>query len=516
MSRKYITQQFTVIGLMLIILFSCDTTEDLIEELQVSREFAPIELRAFIRNQTTVELNWTTDDNVSSYNVDFSTDADFNSIVATADVTTFQLPFQIQLPSETLYFIRVKAISGRGLDDSTYVTTTATTLTEQLFLPIQPGDILATEATLRWVPNNAVTQIELTPGDIVYNITAQNILDGIATIPGLTGETDYTATLLNNTVIRGLTTFTTGIDIGTGILVTPEDDLFQMIADASPGDILVLEGGDYTDQIGTATLDKSITIRGLQSFNKPLLKISFSIVGGATDVELIDLDLTGDLPTELKDVVRYTGAGNFNSLLISGCNIHDYNRSFIAGNVTDAILNSLTVENTIATNILTSGGDFIDFRNSNVLNVSVNTSTFNNCAPARDFFRIDNAGSLANTGQVVNVNLDSCTFYAVSNNASRRILYIRFNSNSITVTNNIIAATEGKYSNQSSTDPNTTFINNNYFEALLFQDAAETLFDSSVSATNLDPGFANPTNGDFTISNQTLIDNNTGDPRWRL
>jgi hypothetical protein len=59
---------------------------------------------------------------------------------------------------------------------------------------------------------------------------------------------------------------TTGIDIGAGILVTTEDDLFQMIADAEAGAILVLEPGDYTEQTGTITLDKSITIRGLRSF----------------------------------------------------------------------------------------------------------------------------------------------------------------------------------------------------------------------------------------------------------
>lgn len=515
MKTNFLFKSILTIIFFTITFSSCEDVDELIDELQISREFAPVDLRAFIRNQTIIELNWNVNDNISSYLVEFSEDQDFNTISASADVTGNQLPFQIQLNGETLYYIRVKGRSARGLDDSIYVFTSATTLTEQIFLPIQPGDILATEATLRWVPNSTVTQITITPGDIVYNITPQNISDGFATIPGLTGETEYTAKLLNNTAIRGLTAFTTGIDIGDGTLVTPEDDLFQMIADASPGDILVLEGGDYTAQVGTATLDKTITIRGLQSFNKPLLRISFSIVGGATDVELIDLDLTGDTPTDLTDVVRYTGAGNFNSLLISGCNIHDYNRSFIAGNASSAIVQNVTVENSIVTNILTSGGDFIDFRNSDVLNLNINTSTFANCAPGRDFIRIDAAGVSNNTGQICNVLLDSCTLYQVSNNSSRRVLYVRFNSNSITVRNNIIAESAGKYSNQSTTDPNTTFINNNYFNASLYTDAAETLFDSSVSATNLDPGFTNAMGGNFTISNQTLIDNGVGDPRWR-
>jgi hypothetical protein len=37
---------------------------------------------------------------------------------------------------------------------------------------------------------------------------------------------------------------------------------------------------------------------------------------------------------------------------------------------------------------------------------------------------------------------------------------------------------------------------------------------AQVSATELNPGFADAANGNFTVSNQTLIDNGVGDPRW--
>lgn len=516
MKTQFLFKSIVALILCSFTFISCEKTDELIEELQISREFAPVDLRAFVRNQTIVELNWNIDENVSTYLVEISESEDFSTIAASRDVTANELPVQIQLNGETLYYIRVKARSARGLDDSIYAFTTATTLTEQIFLPIEPGDILATEATLRWIPNSTVTQITLSPGDIVYNITAQNIADGTAVITGLTGETEYTATLLNNAAVRGSSTFTTGIDIGDGTLVTPEDDIFQMIADAEPGATLVLDAGDYTSQIGTVTLDKPITIRGLYTFDKPFLKISFSIVGGATDVALIDLDLTGDTPTDLTDVVRYTGAGNFNSLLISGCNIHDYNRSFLAGNQTDAIIQSVIVENCIVTNILTSGGDFIDFRNSDVLNLNINTSTFNNCAPGRDFLRLDDSGTSTQSGLVCNITIDSCTLYACSNNSSRRILYVRFQTNDIIVSNTLITDTESEgYSDQARTDEFIEFNNNNYFNAPTFYDASVPRYDNSTTFTTLDPGYADALNGDFTISNQTLIDNNVGDPRWR-
>ncbi|MBN2236921.1 MAG: DUF4957 domain-containing protein [Bacteroidales bacterium] len=489
---------------------------DLIEELAVDREFAPVALTARVRNQTIVELNWTVDENVDHYLVEFSADdPNFTTIFTSAEVKAAHLPVQIALEGETVYAIRVKAVSARGLADSKWAIAEATTLTEQLMLASQPGDILALEATFRWVPNINVTQILINPGEITHDITAQEKIYGVATVTGLISETEYTAQLLNGTKVRGTSTFTTGIDIGDNTLVTVDDDLFQLIADAADGDILLLEAGDYTAQVGTITLDKSLTIQGLRSYNKPLLKVSFSIVTGAADVGIIDLDLTGDLPLLLTDVVRYTATGNFNSLLVSGCNIHDYDRSFIAGNVTDAIVQSVTVENCIVTNVLTNGGDFIDFRNSDALNVSVTTSTFNNCAPARDFIRLDAAGTSNNTGLTLNVLLENCTIYGCSNTADR-IFYVRFASNAVTARNNLFAETTAYYSNQSTTDPVAVFFNNNYFNAPTFFDSTQKLYDATDTYTDLDPGFVNAAAGDFTVTNQTLLDNEVGDPRWRL
>ena len=510
---KYILKALFTISLTFFVT-SCGYNEDVIEELAISREFAPVNLSARVRNQTTVELNWTVRDEVDNYVIEFSADdPNFTTIFTTVQVTSSDLPVQVQLEGETEYSIRIKAISSRGLQDSNWAIIQAKTLTEQLMLASQPGDIEATQATLRWVANSNVTQIVVQPGDITHDITSQEKADGVAVITGLTGETNYSATLLNGVKVRGTATFTTGIDVGDNTLVLPTDDLFQMIADAAPGDILLLEQGDYTAQTGTITLDKSITIQGLRTDFKPQLMVSFSIVAGAADVNLIDLDLTGDTPNLLIDVVRYTGAGNYGSLLVSGCNIHDYDRSFIAGNVTDAIVQSVSVENCIVTNVLTNGGDFIDFRNSDALNVSVTTSTFNNCAPGRDFFRLDAAGT-SNGNATVNVLLDSCTLYGVSNTADR-ILYVRFNTNLITVKNNLFAATTAYYSNQSTTDPATVFLNNNYFNAPTFYDSAQKLYDATGTYTTLDPGFADAASGNFTITDQTLLDNMVGDPRWR-
>ncbi|HSI70234.1 MAG TPA: DUF4957 domain-containing protein [Gillisia sp.] len=514
MKVRYIFKNLLIVFLLAAVT-GCDYDKELIEELPVNREFAPINLTAMVRNQVNVELNWRVDDNVDVYVVEFSEDAEFNNIAETVEVSATELPVLIPLESETLYYIRVKAVSARGLGDSTWATTTAQTLTEQIFLPGDPSDIKALEAILRWIPNSEVTEIKLSPGDITHTITDEEKTNGVATITDLTPETEYTATLLNGTRIRGVKTFTTGIDIGAGKLVTPEDDLFQMIADAEDGAILVLEPGDYTEQTGTLTLDKSITIRGLRAFDKPLLQVNFRLAAGAVNVSLIDLNIEG--ATDLNDFLEYREAGNYNSLLISGSEIHDFSRRLIYGNATGAILQNLTIENSIVYNILTSGGDFIDFRNSNVLNLNINTSTFYNTAQGRDFIRIDNAGTLLNTGQTVNVVIERTTIYSSATGTSNRLLYVRFLDNEITVRNTIIAQSEGMYSNQPNTDEDIEFNRNNYFNAPVYFEfrTGNHRYDDSDTYFILDPGFADPASGDFTISNQTLIDNNVGDPRWR-
>ena len=514
MKTKYISKiVFTLI--LTFIVTSCGYNEDVIEELAVDREFAPVALKANVRNQRSVELNWTPNEDIPYYVVEFSVnDPDFNNISQTEQIVGNELPILILLESETLYYIRVKAFSGRGLDDSAWAITEAQTLTEQTMLPSEDGDIEALQATLRWKPGIEVTHHILQPGDIRYDISDQEKTAGVATIKGLTSETEYMATLYNSAKIRGSAQFITGIDVGDNTLVLPTDDLFQMIADASPGDILLLEQGDYTTQTGTIILDKSITIQGLRVDFKPLLSINFEINDGATDVSLIDLDLDG--ANSIADVVSYSGAGNYNSLLISGCNIHDFTNTFIKGSTTDAILQSLTVENSIVTNILTTGGDFIDFRNSDVFNINVNTSTFNNCAPGRDFFRVDAAGTSNDTGLICNIILDSCTIYACSDSSSRRIFYVRFLTNEITVQNNLITDTESEgYADRSGIDESPTFNNNNYFNAPGFFNPDQYIFDSG-NYTELDPGFVDAASGDFTVTNQTLLDNQVGDPRWRL
>jgi hypothetical protein len=107
--------------------------------------------------------------------------------------------------------------------------------------------------------------------------------------------------------------------------------------------------------------------------------------------------------------------------------------------------------------------------------------------------------------------------YGVTNTTSAngyQILYVRYATNSTIVRNSIFAETIARYANQASTAA-PVFSNNNYFNAPTLNLASPTSpLKSDASGTALNPQFTDAATGNFTVKNQTLIDNNVGDPRW--
>ena len=124
----------------------------------------------------------------------------------------------------------------------------------------------------------------------------------------------------------------------------------------------------------------------------------------------------------------------------------------------------------------------------------------------------DASGSISATPVIT---IDHNTIVGACNDASKRILYVRFVGNTIRFTNNIVANSVGNFSNQAKTAV-PTFDNNIYFEAAGYVTSganANALFVDG-EGTILDPQFADAANGNFTIGNDNVKDKKAGDPRW--
>lgn len=517
-----------ILSFIALILAGCkDNIAPVIEQLNFSRVFTPLNLDVIIRNKTTAEISWDTRSDATSYTVEISADSlVFGNIVQTVTVAPDQIPYSTLLDGQTLYSVRVKGVSSKGIADSKWTEMTFKTDAENIFAPLSAENVKATSVTLNWPAGSDVTNFLVVPGNVNRPVTADEKAAGQATITGLTGETAYTVYLYRGTAQRGKVEFTTLIDIGNATAVHPEDDLNAVITAAADGASLVLFPGDYKVYSGIISLNKSISIKGLYPYNKPIVHVEFDLADGVQNVEIKDLEMYGvytDVATQTEVKLGYafrhmTTGVSYGALSITGCNIHDYDKSIFSGSSSVvSTIGSISMDNCLVTNIMTNSADCIDFRGGYVANLSLTNSTFANCAPARDFVRLDDS-SASFPGKVSNVLIDHCTLYAVSNKTSSRILYVRFVDNSLKVTNTIIAATAGYYTNQAKTSQPECSMNN-YFNAPAFvpggTDTAGAKFDLSGNFTQLDPGFGNPANGNFTLTNQTLIDNKIGDPRWR-
>lgn len=524
--RKYI-HKFFYMAIMLTMFVAPGCKDDIAEELtelELSRLFSPTGVDARIINQTSIRLNWKKVNKAQTYTVEFHETANldfsgspFKTLIG---ITYEELPLTVSgFAGETSYSIRIKAV-GDQIGESHWITASVRTDTEQIMLPVAPEEITATGVTLRWTPGEFATHILLTPGDINRPVTAEEVTNGMAIITGLASETNYTAELKNGLKTRGTRSFTTLIDLGGATAVHPEDDLRLIISDAADGAVLVLFPGNYTVATGDITLDKSITIKGLYPHDKPVIYNRFLISAGVVSASFMDLEMVGTIegePTKLAQAFLFNaGTYNLDQILISGCIIRDYNHALIYGGSAVSKVENLTIYNCIMSNIANDGGDFIDFRSGHVVNLNITNSTFNRVAAfPRDFIRLDN--SAANfPGSESKVLIDRCTFYQVSN--ARRILYVRFNANSSTVTNTLFAGADGTYTGYYSNQAGTTqpvCNNNNYFNAPAFLGGVTNgKFDTSGTHKTLDPGFVNAATGNFKVTNQDIIFEGIGDPRW--
>lgn len=508
-----------VFSLSILIISSCsDDIDPVNTELNTERAFAPVNLTARIRNQTTIELDWTVRETVQQYTVEFYEDSlEFNEAIRTVTVLPDSLPLREKFFGDTRYSIRVKSISSDpDVAESTYAETTIRTEAENIFLPFEPYDVLWDEITVRFPENSEVTRLVINPGGVERSISAAEATAGAVTISELTGLTDYSITLYNNNSPRGLNEVTTLVDPSSPnvTLLNPGDDIVGAVAAAAAGSTVLLNPGDYASGLGTITVNKEITIRGQYPYDRPVIYNGLELVSGALNTQLIDLEMDGSLD-EVSTVIDLDEDGvMYGPVSIVGCDIHDYGRQLIYGNA-EATLESFSVDNSVITNFVAGGGDFIDFRSSHVGQISLTNSTFNNTPADRSFIRMDAASAYSETGLTSTVVIDHCTIYSCVS-GSNRLLYVRFLDNDLTVSNTLIAETESFFTRDGDTSP-IAMINNNYFNAPGFHTPgyrSESGFQFDQSGLTENPGFANPETGDFTVSNQTLKDNQVGDPRW--
>ncbi|CDS92386.1 DUF4957 domain-containing protein [Sphingobacterium faecium] len=486
-----------------------------ITTLDVDRVFSPTSLETRVVNQTGVRLTWKAVSKATSYTVEVyaSKDESFSGEPkrVVSDILFDQVPYTITgLSGDTDYAVRVKAV-GVDIKDSKWSSATFKTSTEQIFKAVDVSKIEANAAFLEWTAGEKATTIVLSPGNIIHQVTADEIAKGQATVSGLIGETNYVATLMNESKVRGTLSFTTAIDLGGAILITTAAELESAIKNAVGGETFALKSGEYllsTDLL----ISKVISIKGIESVNKPVLINAGFIVSDGAALSIKDLILDGKKEVASTFIYKQFANGTYGDLHVQDVVIRNYKNSLL--NVADkSLINAVQFEQGIFHNIEGTGGDFIDIRKGLVKGLTFVNNTVYNCVAARDLFRMDADGSTNFPSENVILKVSNNTFYNVVNLNTKRLFYVRVTKNEISFTKNIVVNTDGLLANQAATTLKTV-AKNNYFNAVNFTATSSASIKIDPSGTTLNPGFKDVSNGDFTISNSTLKENGIGDMRW--
>ena len=534
MNKIYKISTFLLGALFLFSLNSCsDDIDPEVTEVTVDQLFSPTNLEVRVQNQTTARVSWKAVKKAVSYELQFfangEEDYSGSAYKEFSDILIEDLPFIVPgFEGETEYSVRVRAI-GANITESRWTSEVFGTEKEQILSTLPLEDIQADQVKISWPAGEAATKIVLNPGNITYNVTAADVEAGSAIITGLTGETEYTAELFNGEKSRGTITFETPIDLGGAIQVNPEDDLVAMVEAAEAGDVFALMPGVYEVNSNIA-INTNVSITGAIPSDKPVvIGAIFRIKeGGAANLKNLILDGT-DAPDGNQTVVYDDDTDvMYPSVAIEDSEIFNYVKGIFYVSK-KANIEAVTFKGNIIHDVECSGGDFIDFRQGLTASFLFENNTVYNSALARDVFRMDAGGSTNFPEVMSEITIKNNTFYNVGTNdlpdkpdkdKGKRFVYVRLASHEIRSINNIFAETYAFYSNQSATTI-VEYSKNNYFNAPNFftptyNDKGEVNnhADLTESSTTVDPGFADPANGDFTISHEDLIFDEVGDPRW--
>ncbi len=500
---------------------SCEDI-DPVQELNLRRVLSPTDLSVRIRNQVNIEASWgVVDDRTQSYTLELyeGTSAEGTPVVQQSGITSTTYTISSGTMGETTYLLRVKAVA-EGIEDSKWAELTTTTLAEQIFNSVASADIAALSVTLRWPAGEAADLITLTPAEgstapvVTYNVTAEDVANGYAVIEGLTEQTEYTAIMTLNGRTRGTVTFKTAIDTGDMTQIAADADLAAALDAAEEGESFVLMGTNY--ELGSYAVTKSFSLTSLDPNSPAIVHGRFTVSTPVSSITLANIVFDGQGDTdnilELKDA-----AANLGTLTIEGCEIRNMGKHIMYNNA-KGTFGDIIINNCIIDGIDDGGGDGFDIRGGSLQSLTVTNTTISN--GVRTLLRCQ----VANT---VNVTFQNCTFYNIctldnSNNSGLFQMDKTNDGSLLTVKSCLVygvgtdspSATEsGTWARSSKFKASAEYSNNYYYNcpnlwASLYKD------DHSAVATEADPAFADAANGDFTLTNEDLIYNQVGDPRW--
>lgn len=490
------------------------------------------------------------------YTLELSKDSLFTYIDYTkiAD-TTGAVILDPDIALNTRYFYRVKVNEYKGAAPSMYLNSlTAFRLTgQQYFRVIRDFEITENTALFHWYQNTNtadLTKMVLTPGtpnptQITVEISSADIASGMKNITGLAPDTKYTVQLFAGSKSKGILNITTAKPVVYTIVLSPTDNLANVITAALDGDVIGLNPGTYNLSGITYITQKSITIRSVSNdpSNTVVKTREINVVGDSSGVLLAGINFDGNYTgtTNGTQFMQLLGSqavngskANFRSVKIENCYIHNFNRCVIRGNAAaaanDHTIKNITINGSFIYDIdkLNSGGYYtFSFEKLQLNTFSITKSTLYNLGQGL----INMSTVLAAPVFTPNVTLDYLT-YNNNGGGSGKYAFIDASSNKIIFkfTNSIVANTPISGSLQatafraSASGNVLSFSNNNYFKLSVAPGGAALNLTGLAQANDIsiDLGWTSSTTNfklvelpEFTkVFSASISGSTIGDPRW--
>jgi hypothetical protein len=444
-------KSLAIVLISTITLLSCTKKED--KDFNPSRYFTPGKISTS-NGELTASLKWDPSlylQSPAGYEIEVALDSSFNPVVKqlVADTAGIILTTD-DITIKTTYYARVRAKASGSVQASHWEISGSFRITgEQLFNNIVDTDIKDVRATLRFRPEQQLTHIRIinaaTLAQEDFQLTPEEIEEGIKTIEGLSPLTVYNALLFNNTLERGSTTFTTKELSLFTYEVTPEDDFLTIIANAASGEVIGFHPGVY--DFGTESmvfLKKHVVLASVSGdpADTKLIYKEFTLRGDGAGITIrgvtIDqLNTGGSYVVNLVGESAANAAATFSSVTIENSILEHIGRAIVRGSQGAAVsthkIDFIRIENVWVRN---SNNDYalLEIQKLEVNNVTIRNSTFSGFN--QNLIRYDN-----NMGTFApNVVLSKVTINGFGS-ANRRVL-VDFNSPvNFTLENSIIANT---------------------------------------------------------------------------
>jgi hypothetical protein len=533
MNKRNIISGLLLGMLVTLISVSCKKEKD--QTWEQIRMFMPGTI-SIASADTTVTLQWNpslfTEGKNVSYTVEVAPDSSFTNIVYREVVDTNKVVLSAtNLAVRTNYVARIKADSTGNVPSSRWVISGRFAMTgEQIFLNLQPTDVIDVAVMLKWRSTAGLTRIVLTPASGTPReiaLTAGDITAAQKMITGLTPNTQYTAEIFAGTRSKGLVTFRTKVPLTGNIIdlrgITGRPSVLVDTLPIIPsGSIVVLERGQTYTVTANTPLSKSVTILSGDDLLNPNLAMiyftsNFNFTASATidSLKFSNVAMRSDNWTS-RYIFNTTGGATVNKMIFENCRLGAF-RGLVRLQSGTTTVNEFRLDNCVVDSLGSYGVITVDNVSCRVNNFILRNSTV---------WRAEKI--ITSRQNSTSILVENCTFHEtpLGGGATSNFFidYSQSGTNTvtggITINNTIFGPGRANSGNTTvrgiRTNASTAITVTNSYKTSDYLTAGNdipSLIAYPGTSTQL---WQDPSNGNFRIIDNSFAGRNTaGDPRWR-